>query len=123
MTIEEYGNSAVNVSISQSFIDSQQAAMRTLGTSITTKLSSQNSTYTTLRNYGSDEIQALADKNTITQKSQALSSAENDLAKAKRSLEALRTSQSTDRISKQNEITKQKNSILLNELTYEELLE
>jgi multidrug efflux pump subunit AcrA (membrane-fusion protein) len=122
MAIEEYENSRINITISQSFIDSQQILIRTLGSSISNKLSSLNGTYTTLKNYGTDEIQALANKNTVSQKEQSLQSTKNDLAKAERSYRALLTSQSTDRVAKQNEIVRQKNTVDLNELTYKELL-
>ena len=123
MGVEEYGNTPTGVPFGQSDIETAQTSLRTLGSTLSSKLTSLNSTYTTLKNYGSDAIQALADKNTITQKEQSLQSAKNDLAKAQRSYEALKTSQNTDLISRQNEISRMKNTITLSEITYNELIQ
>jgi phosphoenolpyruvate-protein kinase (PTS system EI component) len=98
------------------------STVKTHASTINNKLSAINSALTTLKNYGNDELEALADKNTITQKEQSLEDAQNTLAKAKRNLEALKKTQDTNRISSQDEITRMKNSILLNEKKYQELI-
>jgi multidrug efflux pump subunit AcrA (membrane-fusion protein) len=98
------------------------STVKTHASTINSKLSAINSALTTLKNYGNDELEALADKNTITQKEQSLEDAQNTLAKAKRNLETLKKTQDTNRISSQDEITRMKNSILLNEKKYQELI-
>lgn len=123
MGVEEYGNTPTGVPFGQSDIETAQTSLRSLGSTLSSKLTGLNSTYTTLKNYGSDAIQALADKNTITQKEQSLQSTKNDLSKAERAYEALKTSQNTDLISRQNEISRMKNTITLSEITYNEMVQ
>jgi multidrug efflux pump subunit AcrA (membrane-fusion protein) len=121
LAVETYEYTPTGIPFSDGEIDEAQAELRTLGSNISTKLTSQNSTYSTLKNYGSDEIETLSNKNSISSKEQTVKSAKNELEKAKRSLDALKTSQNTDTISRQNEIVRAKNNITVNEITYKEL--
>ncbi|MBP9812426.1 HlyD family efflux transporter periplasmic adaptor subunit [Candidatus Gracilibacteria bacterium] len=122
LAVETYEYTPTGIPFSDIEIDEAQAELRTLGSSISTKLTAQNNTYTTLKNYGSDEIETLSNKNSISSKEQTVKSAKNELDKAKRSLEALKTSQNTDKIARQNEVVRAKNSITINEISYNELL-
>lgn len=82
--VETYKNTPTGVPFSDRELETAQDDLRTLGSTISSKLTSINSTYTTLKNYGSDAVQALSNKNTIEAKTQSLKSAKNELDKAKR---------------------------------------
>ncbi len=103
-------------------IDDFKTTIKTNATTVASKASSVSSSLVALKNYGSDALQALADKNTLATKEQSLTSAKNELTKAKRSHEALKQSQETTRVASQDELTRQKNTISLNQLSYNELL-
>lgn len=96
---------------------------KTIASTLSSKLSSLNSTYTTLRNYGTDELQSLSDKNTLSAKEQSVTSTKNSLAKAERDLILLKKDQEIKKISSQNEITRQKNTITQNQYSYNGLLD
>ena len=108
--------------LESTFLDSRVATLETLSSSLASKSSSVNSNLANLKNYGNDDLVALADKNTITSKEQAVTSIKNDLAKAKANLESLKKSQETEKNAKKQEIVKQENTIALNQALYEELL-
>lgn len=104
-------------------IDTAKTNTKTVATTLANKLSSLNSTYTTLKNYGTNDLQALSDKNTVTAKEQSLISAQNALKKAEQDLEQLRSSQEVARISSQNDIARQKDTITQNQYAYDDLLD
>lgn len=58
----------------------------------------------------------------MTQKEQAVTSATNDLAKATASYDTLKSSQESERSTKIQDITKQKNAIALNQASYDEMV-
>jgi hypothetical protein len=51
MGVEEYGNTPTGVPFGQSDIETAQTSLRSLGSTLSAKLTSLNSTYTTLKNY------------------------------------------------------------------------
>jgi multidrug efflux pump subunit AcrA (membrane-fusion protein) len=122
MTVELYDDTPTSSVWTSDAVTLAQDSLRTLSANISSKLSTTNNTYTTLKNYGGDAVQSLANKNTITQKEQSLQSAKNDLAKAKRNHEMLKTSQNTDKISRQNDIVRAKNSITSSEFSYRDMI-
>ena len=106
---------------SPDFIQSTRDTIWSLSNTLTTKKNSINSTLITLKNYGSDDLQDLADKNTLANKEQSLISAKNTVTKAERDLESLKKDQEISRISSQNNISKQKNTIEQNSYAYQDL--
>lgn len=104
-------------------IDTAKSDTKTIASTLSSRLSSLNSTYTTLKNYGSDDLQALADKNTLSAKEQSVTSLKNSLAKAERDLELLKKEQGTQRVSSQNELARTINTITQNQYNYSELLD
>jgi multidrug resistance efflux pump len=118
----EIDTSIRGVYYTTTMIENQTTTVKNHANTLSTKLSSINSSLTTLKNYGNDELEALADKNTISQKEQALADAENTLIKAKRNLDTLIKTQASNLTSKQDEMIQMKNSITLNQKKYEELL-
>ena len=123
LILQELDATRPNSTWSSDAIDTAKSDTKTLATTLANKLSSLNSTYTTLKNYGTDDLQALSDKNTVTAKEQSLTSTKNSLAKAERDLVILKKEQEVKRISSQNELTRQKNTIIQNQFAYNELLD
>jgi multidrug efflux pump subunit AcrA (membrane-fusion protein) len=123
MVIIVYNNSYISAVISNDFADSQRGSLRTIWGKISTQISSTNTILTTLKNYGNEELDALADKNRLSQKSQAVLSIENDLSKAKANLLALKKSQETERSTKTMAIERQKEIVNMNKLSYEETIQ
>jgi HlyD family secretion protein len=122
LIISEYDNTVEWDTFSASGILSSKNAVTTYATSLSSKLSNINSTVATLKNYTDTDIKSLSDANTIRQKEQTISTQENELTNAKANLESLRKTQVTERISKEQDIEKQKNTIALNEASYKDLL-
>lgn len=122
LVLIELETTRVGGNYSTSDIDNLKATIKTNATTVASKASSVSSSLTNLKNYGSDALQALADRNTLATKEQALASAKNELMKAKRAYETLKQSQETARTTSQNELIRQKNTISLNQLSYNELL-
>lgn len=100
------------------FLDRKIAAMETLNASVSSKYSSINSTLASLKNYGNDSIQDLANKNSIASKKSAVTAATNDLAKAKIALEELRKTNTSNLLAAEQNIESQKNTIQLNTASY-----
>lgn len=123
LIVSEYDNSIESNNMTSTYISGIKSSMNSYGTTLGSKLSSINSYVATLKWYGTADLIALSNKNTIASKEQALLSAENTLTNAKSSYEALKKSQATDRISKEQDITKQKDTILLNQTLYNELIQ
>ena len=82
--------SRTGIDLQTDFLDTKISAMDTLNNSVTAKYSSINSTLASLKNYGNDSIQDLANSNSIASKKASVTSSENDLAKAKLGLEELK---------------------------------
>lgn len=117
----EYHNTIESNNLPSDYLERIKTATRTRGSEISSKLSSVNTTLASLKSYGNEELEALADTNTVSLKKQSVTSATNELAKAKSALEELRTSQIIEKKSKEEVITKQKNTIALNRASYSEL--
>ncbi len=118
----EYTNSIESNYLRNTDIDTIKTSTRTRGSEISSKISTVNSTLSTLKTYGSDALEELADKNTITTKEQSVKSAENEVSRARAALEELRKTQSLEKKTKQDAIESQKNTIALNNATYKELV-
>lgn len=123
LILQELDATRTNATWSSDTLDTAKSDTKTIASTLASKLSSLNSTYTTLKNYGSDDLQALSDKNTITAKEQSLVSAQNSLKKAEQDFEQLKKDQEVKRISSQNEIARQQNTITQNQYSYNELLD
>lgn len=123
LILQELDATRANATWSSDTIDTAKTSTKTIASTLSSKLSSLNSTYTTLKNYGSDDLQALSDKNTVTAKEQSLISAKNSLKKSEQDFEQLKKDQDIKRISSQNELTRQKNTIIQNQYAYDELLD
>lgn len=87
------------------------------------KQNSVNSSLVTLKAYGSDELQDLADKNSLKSKEQTMESAKNAVIKAERDLITLKGDQEIKKISAQNNLEKQKNSIQQNKYAYQDIID
>lgn len=120
--VTELETTRVGGNYTTSDIDDLKTTIKTNASTIASKASNINTSVTTLKNYGSEALQALADKNTLATKEQVLASAKNDLVKAKRSYETLKQSQVTTRAASQDEMTRQKNTVDLSRLAYNELV-
>ena len=121
LILQELDATPANSSWSSTKIDTARSDIQTILSSLASKQNTINSTLITLKNYGSDELQDLADKNTLASKSQSLESAKIAVAKAERDIETLKKDQELSRISSQNNIKKQKNTIEQNTYSYQDL--
>ena len=81
--------------------DTYKTTLRSHAASINAKISSLNSSLSTLKSYGTDSLQALADKNTLIGKRANYTSAQNDLTAAKANLEQLKKSYTSKILSAQ----------------------
>ena len=104
------------------FLDKKISSIDTLNTTLTSKYSNINSTLATLKNYGNDSIEALADKNTIAGKKSSVTNAQNELTKAKSSLEELKRSNESSLLSTLQSLESQKNIIKLNQASYKDTI-
>ena len=120
--VTELETTRVGGNYTTSDIDDFKTTIKANAITIASKASSINTSVTTLKNYGSEALQALSDKNTLATKEQVLASAKNDLVKAKRAYETLKQSQITTRVASQDEMTRQKNAVDLSRLAYNELV-
>lgn len=120
--LTELETTRVGGNYSTNDIDDFKTTIKTNATTVASKASSVSSSLSALKNYGSEALQALSDKNTLASKEQALTSAKNDLVKAKRAYETLKQSQETARATSQDEMTRQKNTVDLSRLAYNELV-
>lgn len=107
---------------SNDFLESEKSRVTAAATTLGSKLSSINTSLANLRTYGAEDLQSLADANTITTKAQAVTTAKNTYEKALRDLEALRMTQKNERISSENGIRDAKNTLALNQVSLETLL-
>ena len=123
LILQELDATPANSSWSSTKIDTARSDIQTILSSLASKQNTINSTLITLKNYGSDELQDLADKNTLASKSQSLESAKIAVAKAERDIETLKKDQELSRISSQNNIKKQKNTIEQNTYSYQDLID
>jgi len=121
LILQELDATPVYSSWSSSKIDSARSDIQSILSTLASKQNTINSTLITLKNYGSDDLQDLADKNTLASKEQSLQSAKNAVTKAERDIESLKKDQELSRISSQNSIQKQKNSIEQNRYSYQDL--
>lgn len=104
------------------FLDRKISSIETLNSSVLSKYNSINSTLASLKNYGNDSIQDLANKNSIASKNSSVTNAENDLAKAKIALEETRKTNESNILSAKQNIETQKNTIKLNNASYRDAL-
>ena len=114
--------SRTGIDLQTDFLDTKISAMDTLNNSVTAKYSSINSTLASLKNYGNDSIQDLANSNSIASKKASVTSSENDLAKAKLGLEELKKTNEWNLLSANQNIESQKNAIKLNSASYKDAL-
>ncbi len=114
--------SRTGLELTSDFLDDKISAIETLNNSVISKYSSINSTLASLKNYGNDSIQALADKNSIASKNSAVTNTENDLAKAKISLDELRRTNEANLLSAKQNIESQQNAIKLNKASYKDAI-
>lgn len=106
---------------SSSDIDTAKSDIRIVATTLWSKLNTLNSNLLTLKEYGSDDLQDLADKNTLASKEQSMKSAQNAVTKAERDFLTLKKDQELKKVSAQNNLQKQKNTIEQNRYTYADL--
>lgn len=114
--------SKTGTDITSDFLDTKISTIDSLNNSITSKYSSINSTLASLKNYGNDSIQDLANSNSIASKKASVTSSENDLAKAKLTLEELKKTNESNLLSANQNIESQKNAIKLNAASYKDAL-
>lgn len=93
-----------------------------MNNSVTSKYSTINSTLASLKNYGNDSIQDLADINSIASKNASVTTALNDLAKAKIALEELKKTNENNLLSAKQNIESQQNIIRLNKASYKDTI-
>jgi hypothetical protein len=114
--------SRTGVDLPTDFLDNKIAAITTLSASLSAKYSSINSTLATLKNYGDDSIQALANSNSIASKKATVNNAQNDLTKAKIALEESRKTNVSNALSAKQNIESQENAIKLNNASYKDTI-
>lgn len=122
LSISVLRDSKTGIELTSDFLDKKITAMETLNSSVSSKYSTINSTLASLKNYGNDSIQALADKNSIASKNSAVTNTENDLAKAKISLDELRRTNEANLLSAKQNIESQQNAIKLNKASYKDAI-
>jgi RND family efflux transporter MFP subunit len=103
--------------------ESYKTTLRGYASTLNTKIGSLNGSLSTLKWYGTDSLQALADKNTLTQKTANLTSAKNDLIATKANLEQLKKSYRAKILSAEWDIQSQKDTIRLNEASYKDTID
>lgn len=108
--------------LTSDFLDTKISAIESLNNSVTSKYSTINSTLASLKNYGNDSIQDLADKNSIASKNASVTSSLNDLEKARISLEDLKKTNEYNLLSARQNIESQQNIIRLNKASYKDVI-
>ena len=108
--------------LTSDFLDGKISAIETLNNSVTSKYSTINSTLASLKNYGNDSIQDLADINSIASKNASVTTALNDLTKAKIALEELKKTNENNLLSAKQNIESQQNIIRLNKASYKDTI-
>lgn len=107
--------------LESSFLDTKISTIDSLASSISAKFQNVNTSLATLKNYGNDDLQALADTNTVSGKKSALLSVKNDLESAKRNQEATKKSYENKILTAEQGIESAKNTITLNTASYDEI--
>lgn len=118
LSISVLRESRTGTDLPSDFLDKKIATMQSLNSDVSSKYSSINSTLASLKNYGNDSIQDLANKNSIASKKSSVTNAENDLAKAKIALEETKKTNESNLLSANQNIETQKNAIKLNNASY-----
>lgn len=101
--------------------ESIKAELQTYLTQVNAKISSNASNISTLKSYGSDDLQSLSDKNSLLQNQNALTQAENALESAKTALETTKRSYETKRAQLIQSIATQERAIELNQASLRDL--
>ncbi|MBX9808774.1 efflux RND transporter periplasmic adaptor subunit, partial [Candidatus Gracilibacteria bacterium] len=114
--------SKTGIELPTDYLDRKISEIESLNSSVSSKYSSINSTLATLKNYGNDSIQTLANNNSVSVKKIALNTAQNDLIKAKSTLEELKKTNESNLLSSRQNIEAQKNAIKLNEASYKDMM-
>lgn len=104
------------------YLDQKVAIVEWLNSTVSAKYSTLNSTLASLKNYGNDSIQALADSNSIASKKASVTNAQNDLEKAKISFEETKKTNESSLLSAKQNIESQKNTIKLNSASYRDTI-
>lgn len=120
LSISVLRGSRTSSDLPSDFLDTKIATMTTLNTSVSWKYTSINSTLASLKNYGNDSIQDLANSNSIATKKAAVNSANNELAKAKIALEESKKTNESNLLSAKQNLESQKNTIALNAASYKD---
>lgn len=118
LSISVLRESRTGIDLPSDFLDKKIATMETLNSSVSSKYSNINSTLASLKNYGNDSIQDLANKNSIASKKSSVTNAENELAKARIALEETKKTNESNLLSAKQNIETQKNAIRLNSASY-----
>lgn len=122
LVISEYRASTEWIYITDSLIGTVTDDMQSLSSTFSNRLSTVNSTIASLKWYGEDDIQALADKNTLANKQASVNDTKNSLEKAKQELVTTKQSYATKILSSKQEIESQKWTISLNIASYEDAI-
>lgn len=121
LILQELDATPSNSSWSSDKITTTKEDIQAILSTLASKQNTINSNLIILKGYGSDDLQDLADKNSLTSKEQSMRSAQNAVTKAERDLIALKKDQELKKISAQNNLQKQKNTIEQNRYAYTDL--
>lgn len=121
LILQELDATPSNSSWSSDKITTTKEDIQAILSTLASKQNTINSNLIILKEYGSDDLQDLADKNSLTSKEQSMRSAQNAVTKAERDLIALKKDQELKKISAQNNLQKQKNTIEQNRYAYTDL--